>query len=129
MEQIINQEINPLKLLFQCNSDNDGFPDKITDFFPAIVYVLDADTKKLKYINRKLTDLLGYTYNDILTWDSDLQSIVYKDDLESVKEELQKFYTLQDDESYCYNARLTQKTGNWKYFRTMGTVLKRDVKG
>jgi len=113
MEQIINQEINPLKLLFQCNSDNDGFPDKITDFFPAIVYVLDADTKKLKYINRKLTDLLGYTYNDILTWDSDLQSIVHKEDLECVKKEIQKFYTLQDDESYCYNSRLTQKAGNW----------------
>ena len=129
MEQIINQEINPLKLLFQCNGDNDGFPDKITDFFPAIVYVMDADTKKLKYINRKLTDLLGYTYNDVLTWDSDLQSIVHKDDLENVKNELQKFYALQDDESYSYNTRLTQKTGNWKYFRTMGTVLKRDVKG
>ena len=129
MEQLINQEINPLKLLFQSNSDNDGFPDKITDFFPAIIYIFDADAKKLKYINRKVTDLLGYTYNDVQTWDNDLMSIVHKDDLENVKKELQKFYDLQDDESYSYNARLTHKTGNWKYFRTMGTVLNRDTKG
>jgi PAS domain S-box-containing protein len=129
MEQLINQEINPLKLLFQSNSDNDGFPDKITDFFPAIIYIFDADAKKLKYINRKVTDLLGYTYNDVQTWDNDLMSIVHKDDLENVKKELQKFYALQDDESYSYNARLTHKTGNWKYFRTMGTVLNRDTKG
>jgi PAS domain S-box-containing protein len=129
MEQLINQEINPLKLLFQSNSDNDGFPDKITDFFPAIIYIFDADAKKLKYINRKLTDLLGYTYNDVQTWDNDLMSIVHKDDLENVKSELQKFYALQDDESYSYNSRLSHKTGNWKYFRTMGTVLNRGPKG
>jgi PAS domain S-box-containing protein len=129
MEQLINHEINPLKLLFQSNSDNDGFPDKITDLFPAIIYIFDADAKKLKYINRKVTDLLGYSYNDVLTWDNDLMTIVHKDDLENVKKELQKFYALQDNESYSYNSRLTHKTGNWKYFRTMGTVLNRDPKG
>jgi PAS domain S-box-containing protein len=129
MEQLLNQEINPLKLLFQSNNGNDGLPDKITDFFPAIVYVYDADTKKLKYINRKLTDLLGYSYNDVLTWDNDLMSIVHNEDLENVKKEIQKFSELQDDESYSYNSRLTHKTGSWKYFRTMGTVLKRDTTG
>jgi len=129
MEQLINQEINPLKLLFQSNSGNDGLPDKITDFFPAIVYVYDADSRKLKYINRKLTDLLGYSYNDVLGWNNDLMSIVHKDDLENVKKELLKFHELLDDECYCYNARLTHKTGSWKHFRTMGTVLNRDTGG
>lgn len=129
MEQLINQEINPLKLLFQSNSENDGLPDKITDFFPAIIYIYDADAKKLKYINRKVTDLLGYSFNDVQTWDHDFTSIVHKDDLENVKKELQKFFALQDDESYSYNSRLTHKAGNCKYFRTMGTVLNRDPKG
>ncbi|HEX6428176.1 MAG TPA: PAS domain-containing protein, partial [Niastella sp.] len=115
--------------MFQSYSDNDGLPDKITDFFPAIIYIFDADARKLKYINRKLTDLLGYTYNDVLTWDNDLMSIVHRDDVENVKKELQKFYALPDDESYSYNSRLTHKAGNWKYFRTMGTVLNRDPKG
>ncbi|OQP66001.1 hypothetical protein A3860_15545 [Niastella vici] len=129
MEQLINQEINPLKLLFQSNSGNDGLPDKITDFFPAIVYIYDADTHKLKYINSKLTELLGYSFNDVLTWDSDLMSIVHKDDQENVNKELQKFNALKDNESYSYTSRLIQKTGTWKYFRTMGTVLNRDARG
>lgn len=129
MEQIINQEINPLKLLFQSNSENDGLPDKITDFFPAIVYIYDVDTRKLKYINRRVTDLLGYSLTDVLTWHSDLMAIVHKDDVENVERELQKFYALQDNESYSYNARLTDKAGAWKYFRTMGTVLNRNPNG
>lgn len=129
MEQLINQEINPLKLLFQSNSVHDGLPEKITDFLPAIVYVYDADAHKLKYINNKLTDMLGYSYNDVQTWDSDLMCMVHKDDQENVKLELQKFNALKDDESYSYNSRLTQKVGPWKYFRTLGTVLNRDTKG
>ena len=125
MEQLINQEINPLKLLFQSNSDNDGLPDKIADFFPGIVYIYDTDTRKLKYINKKITDLLGYSLADVLTWGNDLMRIVHKDDQENVHRELQKFIALEDNESYSYNARLTDKSGTWKHFRTMGTVLNR----
>jgi PAS domain S-box-containing protein len=129
MEQLINQEINPLKLLFQSNSDNDGLPDKITDFFPGIVYIFDADTRKLKYMNRKITDLLGYSLADVLAWGNDLMRIVHKDDQDYVNGELQHFYTLQDNESYSYTTRLTDKTGTWKHFRTLGTVLNRDARG
>jgi len=129
MEQFINQEINPLKLLFQSNGDNDGLPDKITDFFPGIVYIFDAGTRKLKYMNRKITDLLGYSLTDVLAWGNDLMRIVHKDDQDHVNGELQHFYALQDNESYSYNARLTDKSGTWKHFRTMGTVLNRDARG
>lgn len=129
MEQLINQEINPLKLLFQSNSGNDGLPDKITDFFPAIIYVYDADSKKLKYINRRVTDLLGYTLNDLAKLDEDFLKIVHKEDLERVTKELQQFYTLTDNESHSYNTRLHHKAGNWKYFRIMGTVLDRNSAG
>jgi PAS domain S-box len=129
MEQIINQDINPLKLLFQSISGNDGLPEKITDFFPAIIYIYDTENKRLKYINRKITDVLGYTYDDIQGWDDDLMAIVHKDDVELVKKELEKFGSLPDNESYSYQSRLGHKAGGWKYFRTLGTVLHRDRKG
>lgn len=129
MEQLINQEIKPLKLLFQSNSDNDGLPDRITDFFPGIVYIFDADTRKLKYINRKITDLLGYSLADVLAWGNDLMRIVHKDDQDHVNGELQHFYTLPDNESYSYTTRLTDKSGTCKHFRTLGTVLNRDTSG
>src|SRR5687767_14708420 len=105
MEQTINQEINPLKLLFQSTSGDDGIPEKITDFFPAIVYIYDVGSKKLKYINRKITEMLGYTYNDIKGWEDDLMRIVHKEDVDLVKKELEKFHSLHDDESYSYHAR------------------------
>jgi PAS domain S-box-containing protein len=121
-----NEDLNPLKLLLGSWNNGDEFSRKIADFFPAIIYIYDLDSHKLQYINRRVTDFLGYTFEDVESWDNDLMRIVFKDDLDLVKNELHKFFSLKDDESYSYNARLTHKKGNWKYFRTLGTVLNRD---
>jgi PAS domain S-box-containing protein len=123
MEQ--TQELSPLKLLFESLSDKDEWSQKITDLFPAIIYVYDADSKKLKYINRKVTEILGYTYDDVKGWDDDMKNMVFPEDLDLVNQELEKFYSLNDDETYSYDARLNNKQGSWRYFRTMGTVLRR----
>lgn len=70
--------------------------------------------------------MLGYAMEDVEGLDDGIIPLVYKDDVELVKKELNKFYGLKDEESYSYNSRLTSKQGNWKYFRTLGTVLNRD---
>lgn len=129
IETANQEEINPLKLLFHIWNSGDDLSGKITDLFPAIIYVYDADTKRLKYINRKITEVLGYTYDDIASFDDDLTNIVFKEDLPLVRSELEKFYALHDEESHSYNARLNHKQGTWKYFRTMGSVLSRNEAG
>jgi PAS domain S-box-containing protein len=121
-----NEDLNPLKLLLDSGSNGDEFSRKIADFFPAIIYIYDVDSRKLRYINRKVTDFLGYTFEDVESWDNDFMHLVFKEDIELVKKELHKFFSLKDDESYSYNSRLTHKQGNWRYFRTFGTVLNRD---
>lgn len=118
-----------LKKLFESGDGVDELQQKITDFFPAIVYVYDADNKKLRYINKRVTDVLGYTYEDISLWDDGILNLVFKDDLEQVKKEVEKFYELEDDMSHLYECRLNDKQGDWRYFRTRGTVLKRNEKG
>src|ERR1044071_7938120 len=127
MEPNVHLELNPLKLLFQSSDTSDEFSEKITDFVPAIIYVFDTDSKKLKYINRKITDVLGYTYDDISSLDDDLMNIVFQEDIDRVRTELEKFYQLKDDESYSYDARLNSKGGSWRYFRTQGTILRRNI--
>jgi PAS domain S-box-containing protein len=129
MEPNVHQELNPLKLLFHSSDTTDEFSEKIADFFPAIIYVFDAGSRKLKYINRRITDVLGYTYDDITGLDDDLMNIVFREDLDQVKKEVDKFYELKDDESYSYDSRLNSKQGSWRYFRTQGTVLRRNTIG
>jgi PAS domain S-box-containing protein len=124
-----NDDLFHLKRLFGDGLVTDDFQQRINDFFPAIVYVYDAEKRKLRYINKKITDVLGYTFEDINTWDDGILQLVFKEDQEKVKEEIEKFYELEDEKSHLYECRLNDKQGDWRYFRTRGTVLRRNEHG
>jgi len=98
---------------------------KINDLVPAIIYIYDATTKKLSYANKRLSDMLGYQHSEINSWDT----LVFKDDVAAVTKELEKLYTLKENETHTYKSRLNHKKGDWRYFRTTGSVLKRNEKG
>ncbi|RYY31489.1 MAG: PAS domain S-box protein [Chitinophagaceae bacterium] len=124
-----NDDLFQLKRLIGEVADGDEFQQKINDFLPAIVYVYDAEQKKLRYINKKITDVLGYTFEEVSAWDDGLLKLVFSEDLERVKEEIDKFYLLEGDSTHLYECRLNSKQGEWRYFRTRGTVLRRSESG
>jgi len=120
--------LNYLKLLF---SENGNISDtNLTDVLPAIVYVVDTTKKRLTFINdSRISEFLGYTPEEIQKWDNDFMNVVFKEDMDVVNQEMEKFYLLEDDLHYSYNARLNHKQGDWRHFRTRGTVLRRDEFG
>jgi len=117
-----------LKLLLE-NDVDDILERKFPALFPGLIYVYDSDKKQLQYIHNRIKDVLGYSLEDVKTWNDDLMQLVFKDDVDKVKEELAKFLDLKDDETYTYQSRLNHKQGNWRYFKTNGTVLRRNAEG
>jgi PAS domain S-box-containing protein len=126
-----SSHINQLKRLFSEQDDvqTDEMQQRITDFLPAIVYVYDTNSRKLRYINKQVTDVLGYSFEDIRNWDNDVLQMVFKDDLQLVKQQLESCFEMSDDDKCAYQARFNHKEGSCKYFKTMGTVLRRDENG
>jgi PAS domain S-box-containing protein len=122
------RQLEQLKTLFESEDGNIMY-DRITDFIPGIVYIYDSNKKKLRYINKRVTEILGYSFDDINTWDDDWTKLIFDEDKELVSTELQKYYGLKDDESHSYQSRLNHKEGNWRYFKTQGTVLRRGQDG
>src|SRR5689334_7869802 len=93
-------DINYLRILFAEGSD--GFLQdykKLADFFPALVFVLDADKKTLAYTNKQFGSLLGYTHDDLSGLENDWTRIVFQDDISQFEEDLKKCYDLPDEES------------------------------
>jgi PAS domain S-box-containing protein len=125
----MSDKINYLKSLFESGENSETFNQKINDFFPALIYVYDPAKRKLRYINRQLTDILGFSYDELSTVDDGLMNLIFSEDIEAVKRELDKFYSIKDDETLTYGCRLNHKQGSWRYFRTVGTVLRRDTEG
>jgi PAS domain S-box-containing protein len=119
--------LHHLKGLFESQDEN--VHEEIYDFFPGIIYVYDAHTKKLSYVNKKITDVLGFSAHDILNWDNDFTKVIFKDDVELVQKELEKFNKLKDEESHSYHCRFNRKAGDWMHFQVMGKILRRDQDG
>ncbi|NOT76026.1 MAG: PAS domain-containing protein [Cyclobacteriaceae bacterium] len=111
------------------NMADDALQMGIYDFFPGLVYVYDLDQKQLRYINKKLTDSLGYSYDDLKEWKQDFGRLVFKDDLELVQKELEKYYELKEHDSHGYQCRLNRKEGDYIHFQVTGKVIRRNDKG
>ncbi len=123
-----NDPLKKLRTLFQ-NDDAHDVCNTLSDFIPGIVCVYDTGSKKLRYINKKVTELLGFTYDDIDAWQDDWKNLIFEEDNEFVTSQLQQFFELEQDKSHSFNSRLNHKLGNWRYFKTQGTVLRRGEDG
>jgi PAS domain S-box-containing protein len=111
------------------NLSDDAFHESIYDFFPGLVYVYDTDKGKLRYVNKKITEALGFTYEDVQSWDRDFGKLVFKDDFEAVKAEIEKFHAVKDNDIYGYKCRFNRKGGDYLHFQVTGKVLRRTEQG
>lgn len=125
MNNAANTPLNVFNTFFGDNSAGAEAQQRLNDLVPSIIYIYDVNSKKLNYVNKKMTDILGYTLDDI----TGLDTIVHKDDTTAVANTIEKLLSLKGTESHTYNNRLNHKGGQWKYFRTTGSVLHRNEKG
>lgn len=119
----------PFDQFLGTGGEDSDFQKNIFDFFPGIIYVYDTDRKQLRYVNKKITDVLGYSFDDVLLWENDLTKIVYNEDLEQVKKELARYNELQDTDTYGYRCRFNKKAGDCLHFHVTGKILKRNEAG
>ncbi len=104
-----------------------GVEEKINELFPVISYVYYPDTSRIKYLDSKLRDVLGYDYQE--TELSQLFSFIFPEDLTHVKDEFNKICLLKDNETRSYQCRIKHRNNSERCFKTVGTVLNRHVDG
>src|SRR5687768_13902943 len=122
------QNIRYLKLFLE--SDREGKMPRIADFFPALVYLYDSETRKVTSCNEKFSQWLGITPEILSTeYGNDPVNLVHPDDREMVKYELSKYNFLKDNDSLTYTARFKTRDNDWKSFQTEGMVFSRNDKG
>jgi PAS domain S-box-containing protein len=105
------------------------FSDGTYDFLPNLVCVYDVANSKLQYVNKKITDVLGFSQDDLKAWGYDFTKVVFKEDLDVVLKEIEKYNNLKDTDSHDYKCRFNCKEGSWRHFHVSGKVLKRKEDG
>jgi PAS domain S-box-containing protein len=107
----------------------EAFQQSIFDFLPEIIYVYDVDQRKLFYINKKVSSVLGFTGDDLKEWNYDLMKLVHEEDTDLVLEELEKCKDLEDEVTKSYQCRFNMKVGGWLTAKVTGKVIKRNSIG
>ncbi len=119
--------IQQLRQLLASGETNEELVKQITNLFPALIYVFDPEQGKIRYINRKITDILGYSWEDVAAWKEDLAQLVYPEDLSLVMKELNQI--TKNDAAHNFQCRLSHKEQAFRIFKTVGTVLRRKEDG
>lgn len=118
-----------IQKMFATNESPDYFKEGIADFIPALMYIYDARQEKFTFINKQASKILGYTNEEIESWNNDLWNMIFEEDKELVRSEIASFSVLNDGVSRSYYSRYKHKVKSWRYFLTQGIILDRDIEG
>jgi PAS domain S-box-containing protein len=110
--------------------ESQQFIQKIVDTTPGIVYVYDLKEQCCVYINRGITDVLGYTADQISEMGATvLKQLMHPEDLQRVPEHLQQFDLLADGKTLEFEYRMHDAQGNWHWLWSQEAVFKRNASG
>jgi signal transduction histidine kinase len=126
----MNEKINFLKFF----SDSGKFGDdtvtsQIVNVFPAVVFVYDVEVNKVVFSNRKFANFFGFNTYDLPDHGDLLPKLFHQGDWARVKDEVEKFIDVNEDNSLSLCCRLRSRQGFATFHEITISVLKRGNKG
>jgi|GEM_PF-2033560 len=124
-------DITRLKKAEQEVRQRQEFITQIANTVPGIIYVHDIRTHKNVYTNKKTTDLLGYTPQDLKDISGNLlDELTHPDDLPDLMNHFKKLSQLEDDEQVLeINYRMRHRDGHYLWFNSRDKVAQQDSNG
>jgi PAS domain S-box-containing protein len=114
----------------QLLQDQERFLQQLTEAVPGILYIYDLVEHRNVFINRQITDVLGYTPDQVQALGSDvLSKLLHPDDLDRVPRHLAQFQTALDHQVFQFEFRMRSAQGNWVWFHTQEVVFRRSPDG
>ncbi len=107
----------------------EAYAELLRSSLPHAVYVCDAQTGRVKYLNSFNSFDLGYTPEEMASFGNPPLAIMHPDDVRKVPETLQRFVREPEVDIYTTEVRLRARDGAWHTFRTCDMVLERSDQG
>jgi PAS domain S-box-containing protein len=106
------------------------FIERIADTTPNILYLYDQSEQCNVYVNRRITEVLGYTRSAIRQMGTTvLSNLVHPDDLARRPEYIQQLSSGPDDTIFEFEYRMKDVNGVWHWFCSRDTVFTRAADG
>lgn len=108
--------------------DNPNLNQLLTDLSPNLIYIMDVINQQFTYINPRIQDILGYTYDDLKEAGNNWAPKILE--LPDGKSGVWSHYAkIRGNATVKYKVKVLHKNGSVKYLKTQETILKWDKDG
>ncbi|PSN19732.1 hypothetical protein C7271_05790 [filamentous cyanobacterium CCP5] len=110
--------------------ESQHFIQHVAATLPGILYVYDLVEQRNIYVNRQVSDLLGYSEVQLQTMGENLLSqVIHPDDFDRIATHHQQFQSVPSGENREIVYRMHHSSGEWRWFRSREVVFARTPGG
>ena len=119
-----------VNLLHERIDEHAYFIKSITETSPGVIYVYDVMEDREIYVNKTVSEFLGYSPQDIRDMrESFVPDMIHPEDVPHIRAYEEEFKTAADGEIRSARYRIRNKNGEYNWMRTYESVFKRDQEG
>lgn len=106
------------------------FNQQILNILPNVVYIHNLKTGSNEFINKEITEQLGYSPEELKEMGQDIiKKIMHPDDIVKYKKHINELDSLRYGEILELEYRMRNSNNEWKWYLSRDTVFKRDKNG
>jgi PAS domain S-box-containing protein len=110
-------------------AEQQKFISHIAEASPTILYLFDLEEKKFLYLNKEVTEVLGYTPEEILSLGDKVYMYLHPEDTIKSADTYVKYKHEGAATMHQFEGRIKSRAGDWKWLLTREVVFKRDAEG
>ncbi|MDB5192212.1 MAG: hypothetical protein JWQ96_1775 [Segetibacter sp.] len=111
--------------------EQEMFTKSIAEASPTILYLFDLVEKRFLYVNKEVTEVLGYLPEDVIALGSKVSAMFLHpdDEIKSPGNYVKFKHSYEAASLHQFEGRILDKSGNWRWMLTREIIFKRDAAG
>ncbi|WP_250125340.1 response regulator [Chroococcidiopsis sp. CCMEE 29] len=110
--------------------ESQHYSQQIVEAMPGILFVHDLLEQRNVYTSRQITDLLGYTPEQIQAMGADvIPTVIHPDDVVCLSSYFEAFRSAPEDITLRVEYRVHHANGEWRWMYSQSVVFNRTVEG
>jgi PAS domain S-box-containing protein len=105
------------------------FISHIAEASPTILYLFDLEQNRFLYLNKEVTEVLGYTPEEILSLGDKVYQYLHPEDTIKSPDTYVKYKHENAVTMHQFEGRIMNRAGEWKWLLTREVVFKRNEQG
>ena len=110
--------------------DTTRFVESVMRVAPTVLYVFDLREGRNVWVNRSITDALGYSEDELASMGAlVLPALMHPDDLRRYDEHFERLLVLDEGERARFEYRMRHRDGSWRWLSSEEMAYARDEAG